>query len=237
MNFHSVILAPVMSVWDKGAFCSSLKSLFLERGFRVTLLDTLSLFSSNSTIEVIPSLIAELQNSFREPFILVGFAMAGTLVQMLAAKLPHAQAVLAVNAPGYPDKLLQQRLGYLLTLLKSGDLSGALEILDAFVQPIGAIKKRTLLEISDEQKSMAIERMTRGFKLLLEMDARNEIIKYTGKFLALVGEKSQLATVENQTRSHCMNHEYKIVSGAGMRLWEDNPTMTDAVIDEWIDKL
>nr|WP_329603766.1 hypothetical protein [Bartonella henselae] len=156
--------------------------------------------------------------------------MAGTLVQMLAAKLPNAQAVLAVNAPGYPDKLLQQRLGYLLTLLESGDLSGVLEILDAFVQPIGAIKKRTLLEISDEQKSMAIERMTRGFKLLLEMDARNEIIKYTGKFLALVGEKSQLASVDNQTRSHCMNHEYKIISGAGMRLWEDNPTMTDAVI-------
>ncbi|MET3560759.1 MULTISPECIES: alpha/beta hydrolase [Bartonella] len=237
MNFHSVILAPVMPVWDKGTFCSSLKNLFLERGFRVTLLDTLSLFSSNSTIEVIPSLIAELKDRFREPFILVGFAMAGTLVQMLAAKLPNAQAVLAVNAPGYPDKLLQQRLGYLLTLLESGDLSGALEILDAFVQPIGAIKKRTLLKISDEQKSMAIERMTRGFKLLLEMDARDEIIKYTGKFLALVGEKSQLATVENQTRSHCMNHEYKIISGAGMRLWEDNPTMTDAIIDEWIDEL
>ncbi len=69
------------------------------------------------------------------------------------------------------------------------------------------------------------------------MDARDEIIKYTGNFLALVGEKSQLATVNNQTKSHYINHEYKIISGAGMRLWEDNPVMTNAIIDEWIDRL
>lgn len=234
MSFQSVVLAPVMPIWDKGTFCSSLRKLFLERGFRVTILDTLSFFSSNSTIEVIPSLTEELKNRFQESFILVGFAMAGTLVQILAAKLPNVRAVLSVNAPGYPDALLQKRLGYLLTLLESGDLSGALEALDAFVQPIGAIKKRALLEIPEEQKSMAIERMRKGFKLLLGMDARNEIIKYTGKFLALVGERSQLATVDNQTRSHCLNHEYKIIPDAGMRLWDDNPTMTDAIIDKWI---
>ncbi len=93
------------------------------------------------------------------------------------------------------------------------------------------------MEIPDEQKSVAIERMTRGFKLLLEIDARDEIVKYKGKFLALVGEKSQLATVDNQTKSHNLNHEYKIISGAGTRLWEDNPTMTDAVIDEWMEGL
>ncbi|WP_273756182.1 alpha/beta hydrolase [Bartonella sp. MM73XJBT] len=237
MSFHSVILAPVMPVWDKGIFCSPLKNLFLERGFRVTLLDTLSLFSSNSTSEVIPSLTAELKDRFREPFILVGFAMAGTLVQMLAARLPNVRAVLVVNAPGYPDELLQRRLGYLLTLLKGGDLSSALEILDMFVQPIGAIKKRTLLKIPDAQRNMAIERMTRGFQFLLEMDARNEIIKYSGKFLALIGEKSQLATIDNQTRSHCIHHEYKVIPDAGMRLWDDNPVMTNAIIDEWMNGL
>ncbi|WP_208442096.1 alpha/beta fold hydrolase [Bartonella raoultii] len=237
MSLHSVILAPVMPVWDKGSFCYPLKNLFLKRGFKVTLLDTLSLFSSNSTIEVVSSLTAKFKERFQEPFLLVGFAMAGTLVQMLAEKLPNAHAVLAMNAPGYPDVLLQQRLGYLLTLLEKGDLSTTLEVLDSFVQPIGAIEKRNVLEIPDEQKTMAIERMTRGFKLLLAMDARDEIIKYTGKFLALVGEKSQLATVNNQTKSHCMNHEYKIISEAGMRLWEDNPVMTNAVINEWIDRL
>ncbi|MBB4077205.1 hypothetical protein GGR08_001532 [Bartonella fuyuanensis] len=47
-----------------------------------------------------------------------------------------------VSALGYPNFLLQKWFGYLLTLLEGGDLSGALAILDVFVQPIGAIKKR-----------------------------------------------------------------------------------------------
>ncbi|MDD9334375.1 MAG: alpha/beta hydrolase, partial [Bartonella sp.] len=79
MSLHSVILAPVMPVWDKGTFCSPLKNLFLEKKFKVTLLDTLSLFSSSSTAVVVPSLTEEFKDRFREPFILVGFAMAGTL--------------------------------------------------------------------------------------------------------------------------------------------------------------
>ncbi|WP_348602896.1 hypothetical protein [Bartonella tribocorum] len=148
MSFQSVVLAPVMPIGDKGSFCSPLKNLFLARGFKVALLDTLSLFSSNATIEVIPSLTAKFKENFgerfQEPFVLVGFAMAGTLVQILAAKLPNVRAVLSVNDPGYPDALLQKRLGYLLTLLEKDDLSAALETLDSFVQPIGAIEKRVL---------------------------------------------------------------------------------------------
>ncbi|EJF82566.1 hypothetical protein MCW_01633 [Cardidatus Bartonella washoeensis 085-0475] len=41
----------------------------------------------------------------------MGFPMAGTLVQMLAAQFPNVHAVLVMNAPGYPDALLQERLG------------------------------------------------------------------------------------------------------------------------------
>lgn len=84
---------------------------------------------------------------------------------------------------------------------------------------------------------MAIERMTRGFQFLLEIDARNEIIKYTGKFLALVSENSQLATIDNQTRSHCKNREYKIISDVGTHLWDDNAVMTHAIVDEWMSRL
>ncbi|MBB4077206.1 hypothetical protein GGR08_001533 [Bartonella fuyuanensis] len=74
--------------------------------------------------------------------------------------------------------------------------------------------------------------MTRGFKLLLALDARDKIVKYTGRFLALMGEKLQLATVDNQISSHCLNYEYKIFSGVGMRLWDDNPVMTNTIISE-----
>ncbi|WP_375703817.1 alpha/beta fold hydrolase [Bartonella sp. AD13SXNS] len=243
MSLPIIILSPVMPIWDGGVFCSPLTKLCSTKGFPVTLLDTLSLFPKSShvlnysAVDILSFMAEKLKSYFKEPAVLVGFSMAGTLVQILAAQLPNVQAVLAVNAPGYPDKVLQRRLGDILSSLENNDLSGALEILNGFMHPSGIMKKRALLEIPDEQKSVAIERMIRGFKLLLKIDARDEIVKYKGKFLALVGEKSQLATVDNQTESHNLNHEYKIISGAGTRLWEDNPTMTDAVIDEWMEGL
>ncbi|WP_375642519.1 alpha/beta fold hydrolase [Bartonella sp. CM100XJJH] len=243
MSLPIIILSPVMPIWDGGVFCSPLTKRCLSKGFPVTLLDTLSLFPkssyvlNHSAVDILSFMAEKLKSYFKEPAVLVGFSMAGTLVQILAARLPNVQAVLAVNAPGYPDKVLKRRLGDILVYLENNDLSGALEILNGFMQPSGILKKRVLLEVPDEQKSVAIERMTRGFKLLLEMDARDEIIKYTGKFLSLVGEKSQLATLDNQTKSHNLNHEYKIISGAATRLWEDNPTMTNAVIDEWMEGL
>ncbi|WP_375686262.1 alpha/beta fold hydrolase [Bartonella sp. AP65SXKL] len=243
MGLPIIIISPVMPIWDGGVFCSPLTKLCSTKGFPVTLLDTLSLFPKGShvlnysAVDILSFMAEKLKSYFKEPAVLVGFSMAGTLVQILAAQLPNVQAVLAVNAPGYPDKVLQRRLGDILASLENNDLSGALEILNGFMHPSGIMKKRVLLEIPDKQKSVAIERMTRGFKLLLEIDARDEIVKYKGKFLALVGEKSQLATVDNQTKSHNLNHEYKLISGAGTRLWEDNPTMTDAVIDEWMEGL
>ncbi|WP_330168008.1 alpha/beta hydrolase [Bartonella grahamii] len=243
MSLPIIILSPVMPIWDGGVFCSPLTKLCLSKGFPVTLLDTLSLFPksshflNHSAVEILSFMAEKLKSYFKEPAVLVGFSMAGMLVQILAARLPNVQAVLSVNAPGYPDVILQRRLGDILVYLENNDLSRALEILNGFMHPSGIMKKRVLLEIPDEQKNTAIERMTRGFKLLLAMDARDEIIKYTGKFLALVGEKSQLATVDNQTRSRCANHEYRIISGAGTRLWEDNPVMTNAVINEWMEGL
>ncbi len=149
--------------------------------------------------------------------------------------------MLALNAPVYLYKPLQQQLRYVLDSFKKGDLSGALEALNIFdaslLHPCGVVKKRALLTFPEVQKDMAIERMTRGFQFPLKMDARNEIIKYARKFLALVGEKSQLATVDNQTSSHYRNHEYKIVSDADTHLWDDNPAMTNTILYKWMNGL
>ncbi|WP_144753678.1 alpha/beta fold hydrolase [Bartonella saheliensis] len=243
MSCPVVILSPVMPIWDEGAFCAPLTKLCATKGFQVTPLDTLSLFPksfhffNHSAIEILSFMIEELKEYFKEPAVFVGFSMAGMLVQILASRLLNVRAVLAVNAPGYPDKLLQRRLGDILFHLENNDLAGALEILNVFMHSYGGTKKRVALEIPKDQKSIAIERMTRGFKLLLALDARNEIVKYRGKFLALVGEKSQLATVDNQTKSQCVNHEYRIISGAATRLWDDNPVMTNAIVSEWMEGL
>ncbi|WP_208442102.1 alpha/beta fold hydrolase [Bartonella raoultii] len=243
MSFRVVILSPVMPIWDRGIFCSRFTKLCSVKGCQIILLDTLSLFPSNSlvcknsAVDILSFVAEKLESYFKEPSVLVGFSMAGMLVQILAARLPNVRAVLAMNAPGYPDQPLQQRLGYVLDFLENKDLSGALEALNVLMHPCGVVKKKALWEIPDAQKDMAIERMRRGFQFLLEMDARDEIVKYTGKFLALIGEKSQLATIDNQTRSHCINHEYKVISDAGTRLWDDNPVMTNAIIDEWMNGL
>ncbi|PIT68169.1 alpha/beta fold hydrolase [Bartonella tribocorum] len=243
MSLPVVILSPVMPIWDGGVFCSPLTKLCATKRFQVTLLDTLSLFPKSahflncSAEETVSFIREELDKYFKEPTVLVGFSMAGMLVQILAARLSNVQAVLAVNAPGYPDKLLQRRLGDILFHLENNDLLGALETLNGFMNLAGVVKKRVALEIPQDQKGVAIERMIRGFKLLLALDARDEIVKYTGKFLALVGEKSQFATVDNQTKSQCVNHEYRIISGAGTRLWDDNPVMTNAIVREWMEGL
>ncbi|WP_273758461.1 alpha/beta hydrolase [Bartonella sp. AU55XJBT] len=243
MSCPVVILSPVMPIWDQGAFCAPLTKLCSSKGFPIFLLDTLSLFPksahflNHSAIETVSFIREKLEKYFKEPAVLVGFSMAGMLVQILAPRLPNVRAVLAVNAPGYPDKLLQRRLGEILIHLENNDLLGALETLNVFMHSCGVIKKRVALEIPQDQKSMALERMTRGFKLLLALDARDEIVKYKGKFLALVGEMSQLATINNQTKSQCANHEYRIISGAGTRLWDDNPVMTNAIVREWMEGL
>ncbi|WP_455475040.1 alpha/beta hydrolase [Bartonella sp. B30(2025)] len=226
-----------MSLWDNGAFCTPFQKLCMEKGFHVTPLDILSLFSSGSATEVIPLITEKLKNRFQEPLLLVGFSTGGTLAQILAARLPNIRAVLAVSAPGYPDLLLQQRLKSVLSLLDDGDILGALEILYAFVQPIGEAVKKIQIKIPDDKKNTALKRMQRGFRFLLEMDARSEIVKYTGKFLSLVGEKSQLATIDNQAQSHHLNHEYKIIPNAGMFPWRDNPIATHEIVNEWISKI
>lgn len=61
MRLHHVVFAPTMPMGLEKLF--SFKNLFLARGFKVTLLDTLSLFSSNATLEGIPSLTAKFKGA------------------------------------------------------------------------------------------------------------------------------------------------------------------------------
>ncbi|EJF78772.1 hypothetical protein MCQ_01151 [Candidatus Bartonella washoeensis Sb944nv] len=117
MSLRVAIVSPVMPIWNHGVFCSSFTKLYLAKGFQITLFNTFSLFPSNSTfsnnsvIEILPFITEKLERYFKEPLVFVGFSMAGTLVQMLAARFPNVHAILVVNATGYLDALLQERLG------------------------------------------------------------------------------------------------------------------------------
>ena len=226
----AVILAPVMPAWDGGAFCAPLVTLLEEKGFSVTIVDTLNLITHDDPQSAIDVLCQTLNAQVKRPWLLVGFAMAGTLVQLLAHRLRGVAGVLSVSAPGFADEKLTQRLVRLISLLEKGKLGSSMVILHHYVLPEGSPAPREKFTLPDTEKMSAIKRMLTGFSLLLKMDARADIAAYDGNYLAIVGEKSQLA-------SYFVQHYYKRIPGAGMRPWNDNPAAVNALLNEWIDTL
>lgn len=228
---EAVILAPVMPVWDEGQFCAPLVMLLVAKGYHVTVIDTLTLIQDASPERVVEALCQALNARFQSPYLLVGFAMAGTLVQLLAPHLHGLSGVMSVSAPGFADEQLNRRLGELVSLLEKGEVEHAVDVLHQFVVPEGQVT------LPDAAKASAIQRMLTGFALLLNMDARAAIARYNGKYLAIVGDKSQLASWENQTHSTQPTHLYRRIPKAGMRPWNDNPAAMNALLNEWVDTL
>ncbi|WP_273719209.1 MULTISPECIES: hypothetical protein [Bartonella] len=82
--------------------------------------------------------------------------------------------------------------------------------------------------VPKDQKSM-----TREFKRLLGKHGRDKLIKDKDTFLSVKREKVT-ALVHHHTKSHCINHEYKITSlGCGCICGRESTVMTNAVVDEW----
>ncbi|EHQ9198459.1 hypothetical protein KF477_004687 [Salmonella enterica subsp. diarizonae serovar 50:k:z:[z50],[z57],[z68] [z86]] len=206
---EAVILAPVMPVWDEGQFCAPLVMLLVAKGYHVTVIDTLTLIQDASPERAVEALCQALNARFQSPYLLVGFAMAGTLVQLLAPHLHGLSGVMSVSAPGFADEQLNRRLGELVSLLEKGEVEHAVDVLHQFVVPEGQAAQEGRFTLPDAAKASAIQRMLTGFALLLNMDARAAIARYNGKYLAIVGDKSQLASWENQTHSTQPTHLYR----------------------------
>ncbi|EJF2532036.1 hypothetical protein M8D79_001376 [Salmonella enterica] len=234
---EAVILAPVMPVWDEGQFCAPLVMLLVAKGYHVTVIDTLTLIQDASPERAVEALCQALNARFQSPYLLVGFAMAGTLVQLLAPHLHGLSGVMSVSAPGFADEQLNRRLGELVSLLEKGEVEHAVDVLHQFVVPEGQAAQEGRFTLLDAAKASAIQRMLTGFALLLNMDARAAIARYNGKYLAIVGDKSQLASWENQTHSTQPTHLYRRIPKAGMRPWNDNPAAMNALLNEWVDTL
>ncbi|UGS39959.1 hypothetical protein [Pseudocitrobacter corydidari] len=234
---EAVILAPVMPVWDEGQFCAPLVTLLVAKGYHVTVIDTLTLIQDGSPERAVEALSQALNARFQSSYLLVGFAMAGTLVQLLAPHLHGLSGVMSVSAPGFADEQLNRRLGELVSLLEEGEVEHAVDVLHQFVVPEGQAAPEVRFTLPDAAKASAIQRMLTGFALLLNMDARAAIARYNGKYLAIVGDKSQLASWENQTHSTQPTHLYRRIPEAGMRPWNDNPAAMNALLNEWVDTL
>ncbi|WP_340610496.1 hypothetical protein [Xenorhabdus bharatensis] len=238
-SLEAVILSPIMPLWDHGNFCSSLTSLLENMGYKVSIIDTLSLINPvklnfidpDDAIDIIEH---ELVQRFSKPYLLIGFAMAGTLVQLLAPRLNELTGVISVSGPGYADILLSNRLGQLITLLNENQLNEAISVLHDFVIPKGGTPLPPMSDIPNHLREIAQRRLIVGFSLLLQLDARATLCNYKGKFLSIVGECSQLATVCNQVLSANPMHCFVVVDGAGMRPWDDKPKFVNNMIKDWL---
>lgn len=234
---EAIILAPVMPIWDNGEFCAPLISILEIKGFKVSVIDTLTFIETSRPLEACDLMYKELKSRTNLPFLLIGFAMGGTLVQMLSYRLNNLLGAITISSPSFADINLKEHLSYLLYLLNKGDLNLAVETLHKFVVPNGEKINNQSAEIHESLHQTAINRMIIGFTLLLNLDSRLALDQFKGKYLSIIGEKSQLATCNNQFHSTNQNHSYACISNAGMRPWNDNAQAMNLLINKWIDEL
>lgn len=238
----AVVLGPVSPAFDDGAFCDVLSDALVERGFGVVVVDTPSLVGSlackRGAAGVVEGLAQQLPVPTSDIAMLAGYALGGTLAVKLCGYLPEVPRVLSLSGPGFTDVPLRRGITPLMHALQAGLLEKSLELLAESVAPLGhapSAQHRDTLRLDSEQAQLAMQRMLAGFGLLLELDARADAERYTGKILAIVGERSQLATVANQAFAPGPHRRIVSVPGAGMRVLRDAPDFTIRAVEDWLD--
>ncbi|USA55382.1 hypothetical protein NDN13_09425 [Acinetobacter sp. C32I] len=233
-NKVAVILAPVMPVWDNGDFCKDLKTILLDLNYEVHIIDTVNEITSCAPKVIIDSLKNKLNEEIKSPFILIGFAMGGALVQVISTQIDNVIGAISINGPGFADEDLKLKLSNLVNLLNQRELTLAMDELHKLVLPKNILYHIPPMHIDKELQENAISRMKLGFKLLLNLDARNIIPNFKHNFLSVVGELSQLASINNQVIVHSPHFQYRLVNKAGMRPWNDNPMDCNKILKEWL---
>lgn len=235
---HAVILSPILPVWDEGNFCKDLQQLFIEQGIAFDIIDTLSFVDQQDPESLLKTLEQYICSHFPQNLLLVGFALGGTIAQCLSSRIHQTKAILSISGPSYMDEPLKLNLERLVSFLEQAELNKAIDLLHEFVLPSG--DKNKIIpspSLTSDEQSLASQRLYKGFNLLLQLDSRKTVQQFIGKFLSIVGEQSQLATLHNQALTQCRNHEYKVIKHAGMRPWEENPNMINSLISDWIKQL
>lgn len=149
------------------SFVSPLVTLFAYKGFNVSIVA----FQSEKPQEAIDVIYHGLAVYTCSPFLLGGFAMAGTLMQMFSERLNHLSGVISISTLGFVDYLLKKHIGYLISLFNKGNLKQAIIALDQFVVSDGKLTMNQMLIIPESLRQTAIDRMKTRFSLLLNSDA------------------------------------------------------------------
>lgn len=234
-----LLLGPVSPLWHGADFCRPLLGLFAARRQRVHVLDPVAfLEDGEQDAEAVLGRLADHIGRHLPPLQLIGgYALGGTLALALAHRLPQTPRVLCLSGPGFVDTPLRAALETLLEPLRRNDLAQCLSLLAAQVAPRGSAPKATHTDaFADGHALVSCARMRRGFELLLRLDARTQLHRYPGRVLCLLGEHSQLATIDNLAIDPAADtrRQVCVVPASGMRILRDNETFTLTSLHEWL---
>jgi pimeloyl-ACP methyl ester carboxylesterase len=228
---HALIFSPVLPQWDQGAFFTPVTDVLRLAGFQVTVVDTLSLWDVSTT--TVRELAERWRNEIRrfgEVDLLVGNALGGAVAQALAGALSPSCGVLLVSSPTLADSVLGDRLSAIAVLAEQGRLGEALALLGRRVLPEG--ESGPVDNLEPTVGPAAGRRLARGMRLLLELDLVDDVRRYAGPLVHIVGARSQLVTDKHVAGA--AHHQIVSVSGAGMRPHSDSPEIVAAIVGQFV---
>lgn len=236
-----LVLGPVNPVWQGGDFCQPLLELLAARRQRAIVLDAIAFIGDgrDGAEACVDRLLSFIGSRLPPIDMIAGYALGGTLALKLAPQLPDCARVLCLSGPGHIDPPLRGKLQALIDLLGKGDLDGCLAALSAMVAPAGQAPGAGHRDrIARDEALAGCGRMIKGFSTLLELDARPGLAGYRGQVLCMLGQHSQLASIDNLAIAPAAagsRQRVALVPGAGMRILVDNPEFSVSTINEWLE--
>lgn len=211
---HAAVFSPVLPQWDEGRFCTQIIGWLRAAGYQVTVLDTLCLLDPwvIGVRDLAARWAVEL-DQFGPIDLLVGNALGGAVAQALLEIVSPLDGALLISSPTTVDGVLEQRLGAIAALAEQGDVPAAIALLRRRVSSEGTVDVSS--RRGESTGAAAGYRLARGMRLLMGLDLVEDVLRFSGPLMHVVGAKSQLVT-----RAHvagAAHHQIVTVEGAGMR--------------------
>lgn len=227
-----LIFAPILPQWNPS---TDIEKTFhhYTQDYSIEHIDTLSVTMGSKSI-------SEALLKFKDYFVqhcanadvLIGFAFGGTLLQHIADIIPRHCKLVLISAPTYADNNLVKKLESVLSLLSNNQLLEAINLVELLVQPRGQVTHTGLTNIECILNvANAKERLLHGYGLMIQTDARNTVNIGSHQSLAIIGEHSQLATLDNVLLS---SKRIRVVPNAGMRVLDSNPELIHSILDQFL---
>lgn len=229
----AIVMSPMMATWDAGSFCAPLTSLLVERGYRVTVYDTMSVARHCEDLPQAADRWGTILSDSHPAGIelVVGQAYGGALVQyMLRTALSSCPRFLGISAPTYCDETLRLALGSILHQFGES-AEDALQMLEWHVL---ANDDETVPPRAERAPLEAAPRLTAGLSHLLSADARDKVASYAGNAMWLYGQRSRLVRAPNIVPALRNENQRAIGLACGMRPLHETRAESMDLIDMFL---